>query len=103
MNRRHLKIIAPLLAVTLTAGMVTGCGAKPEEDKREITLMIPDWGVPDEELLEKINEIGLGPAGLGGDTTALAVNINTYATHIAGLPVAVNICCHVNRHIVRTI
>ena len=54
-------------------------------------------------LLAKINEIGLGPAGLGGDTTALAVNINTYATHIAGLPVAVNMCCHVNRHIVRTI
>lgn len=57
----------------------------------------------EEELLAKVNEIGLGPAGLGGDTTALAVNINTYATHIAGLPVAVNICCHVNRHIVRTI
>ena len=57
----------------------------------------------EEELLQKINEIGLGPAGLGGDITALAVNINTYATHIAGLPVAVNMCCHVNRHIVRTI
>lgn len=57
----------------------------------------------EEELLAKINGIGLGPAGLGGDTTALAVNINTYATHIAGLPVAVNICCHVNRHTVRTI
>lgn len=57
----------------------------------------------EEELLEKINQIGLGPAGLGGDITALAVNINTYATHIAGLPVAVNICCHVNRHIARTI
>lgn len=57
----------------------------------------------EEELLAKINEIGLGPAGLGGDTTALAVNINKYATHIAGLPVAVNICCHVNRHMVRTI
>lgn len=57
----------------------------------------------EEELLAKINEIGLGPAGLGGHTTALAVNINTYATHIAGLPVAVNICCHVNRHMVRTI
>ena len=57
----------------------------------------------EEELLAKINATGLGPAGLGGDTTALAVNINTYATHIAGLPVAVNMCCHVNRHIVRTI
>ena len=57
----------------------------------------------EEGLLAKINEIGLGPAGLGGDTTALSVNINTYATHIAGLPVAINICCHVNRHIARTI
>ena len=62
-----------------------------------------DDQLPFEELLEKINAIGLGPAGLGGDTTALAVNVNTYATHIAGLPVAVNICCHVNRHMVRVI
>lgn len=57
----------------------------------------------EEELLEKINELGIGPGGLGGTTTALAVNINTFPTHIAGLPVAVNICCHVNRHSVRTI
>lgn len=57
----------------------------------------------EEELLEKINNLGIGPGGLGGRTTALAVNINTYPTHIAGLPVAVNICCHVNRHVVRTI
>lgn len=57
----------------------------------------------EEELLDKINRTGIGPAGLGGTTTALAVNINTYPTHIAGLPVAVNICCHVNRHAVRTI
>lgn len=55
----------------------------------------------EEELLEKINKTGIGPGGLGGTTTALAVNINTYATHIAGLPVAVNICCHVNRHAAR--
>ena len=55
----------------------------------------------EEELLDKINRLGIGPGGLGGTTTALAVNINTYATHIAGLPVAVNICCHVNRHVVR--
>lgn len=55
----------------------------------------------EQELLEKINATGLGPGGLGGSTTALAVNINTYPTHIAGLPVAVNICCHVNRHAVR--
>ena len=57
----------------------------------------------EEEMLEKINSLGIGPAGLGGVTTAFAVNINTYATHIAGLPVAVNICCHVNRHITRVI
>lgn len=57
----------------------------------------------EEELLEKINKSGIGPGGLGGSTTALAVNINTYPTHIAGLPVAVNICCHVNRHAVREI
>lgn len=53
------------------------------------------------ELLREINKLGIGPGGLGGTTTALAVNINTYPTHIAGLPVAVNICCHVNRHVVR--
>ena len=55
----------------------------------------------EEELLDRINHLGIGPGGLGGTTTALAVNINTYPTHIAGLPVAVNICCHVNRHVVR--
>ena len=57
----------------------------------------------EEELLKRINKIGIGPGGLGGSTTALAVNVNTYPTHIAGLPVAVNICCHVNRHVIRTI
>ena len=57
----------------------------------------------EEEMLEKINHLGIGPGGLGGTTTALAVNINTYPTHIAGLPVAINICCHVNRHVVRTL
>lgn len=57
----------------------------------------------EKELLEKINKTGIGPGGLGGSTTAFAVNINTYPTHIAGLPVAVNICCHVNRHCVRTL
>ena len=55
----------------------------------------------EKELLERINKTGIGPGGLGGSTTALAVNIITYPTHIAGLPVAVNICCHVNRHCVR--
>ena len=57
----------------------------------------------EEEVLGMINATGIGPAGLGGRITALAVNINTYATHIAGLPVAVNICCHVNRHVTREI
>lgn len=55
------------------------------------------------ELLEKVNQLNIGPAGLGGRTTALAVNVETYPTHIAGLPVAINICCHVNRHVTRTI
>ena len=57
----------------------------------------------EKELLEKINGLGIGPAGLGGRVTALAVNVETYPTHIAGLPVAVNICCHVNRHVRRSI
>lgn len=63
-----------------------------------------DWAAQlEEEMLAKINDLGIGPAGLGGRVTALAVNVNTYPTHIAGLPVAVNICCHVNRHIVREV
>mgnify|MGYP001133147808 FL=1 len=57
----------------------------------------------EEEMLATINRLGIGPGGLGGSTTALAVNIDTYPTHIAGLPVAVNICCHVNRHVVREV
>ncbi|MBQ9155958.1 MAG: fumarate hydratase [Eubacterium sp.] len=57
----------------------------------------------EEEMLSKINKLGIGPAGLGGRMTALAVNINTYATHIAGLPLAVNMCCHVNRHVTREV
>lgn len=57
----------------------------------------------EQELLEEINSSGIGPGGLGGSITAFAVNINTYPTHIAGLPVAVNICCHVNRHAVRVL
>ena len=65
--------------------------------------LIPYVKEMEEELLEKINKTGIGPGGLGGSTTALAVNINTFPTHIAGLPVAVNICCHVNRHAVREI
>ena len=57
----------------------------------------------EKEMLEKINKLGIGPGGLGGTQTALAVNIETYPTHIAGLPVAVNICCHVNRHVKRVL
>ncbi|MBQ7925131.1 MAG: fumarate hydratase [Lachnospiraceae bacterium] len=57
----------------------------------------------EEEMLTRINSLGIGPGGLGGSTTAFAVNINTYPTHIAGLPVAINICCHVNRHAIREI
>ena len=64
---------------------------------------VPYVAEMEQEMLEKINSLGIGPGGLGGTTTAFAVNINTYATHIAGLPVAVNICCHVNRHTVREI
>lgn len=64
---------------------------------------IPYVAELEKELLEKINKSGIGPGGLGGTTTALAVNVNTYPTHIAGLPVGVNICCHVNRHVIRTI
>ena len=64
---------------------------------------IPYVAEMEKELLERINKSGIGPGGLGGTTTALAVNVNTYPTHIAGLPVGVNICCHVNRHAIRTI
>ncbi len=73
--------------------------ARPADQHSEI----PYVKEMEEELLEKINKLGIGPGGLGGTTTALAVNINTYPTHIAGLPVAVNICCHVNRHISRVL
>lgn len=65
--------------------------------------VIPYVKEMEEELLDKINGLGIGPAGLGGRITALAVNINTYPTHIAGLPVAVNMCCHVNRHVTRVL
>ena len=64
---------------------------------------IPYVAQLERELLEEINQLGIGPGGLGGNTTALAVNVETYPTHIAGLPLAVNICCHVNRHVSRTI
>lgn len=57
----------------------------------------------EQELLERINKLGIGPGGLGGTTTAIGVNVETYPTHIAGLPVGINICCHVNRHVKRRI
>ena len=60
--------------------------------------LLPHIKKLEEELLEEINQTGIGPGGLGGKTTALAINIETYPTHIAGMPLAVNICCHVNRH-----
>lgn len=63
----------------------------------------PHIAALEKELLDRINASGIGPAGLGGLVTAMAVNIETYPTHIAGLPVAVNICCHVNRHVTRSI
>lgn len=69
----------------------------------EETPPIPYVGELEKEMLKKINKLGIGPGGLGGSVTALAVNIETYPTHIAGLPVAVNICCHVNRHVHRVI
>ncbi len=69
----------------------------------DVRSHIPYVKEMEEDLLAKINASGIGPGGLGGTVTALAVNINTYPTHIAGLPVAINICCHVNRHVIREI
>ena len=73
--------------------------ARPADSNSEI----PYVKELEEELLDQINCLGIGPGGLGGTKTALAVNVETYPTHIAGLPVAINICCHVNRHVCRTI
>ena len=72
-------------------------------DRSGLIQVVFEEGSTEKELLEKINGLGIGPAGLGGRVTALAVNVETYPTHIAGLPVAVNICCHVNRHVRRSI
>ena len=95
--------------------MVVGVGIGGDFEKAAILAkqaLTREAGKPSElphiaelemELLKMINETDIGPGGLGGNTTALAVNINTYPTHIAGLPVAVNICCHVNRHVTREI
>ena len=68
---------------------------------REECSDIPYVRELEDEMLTKINALGIGPAGLGGINTAFAVRVNVYPTHIAGLPVAVNICCHVNRHVTR--
>ncbi len=76
-------------AIMAKKALTRSVGEKPSDPK--IVAL-------EEELLTKINALGIGPGGLGGKVTALAVHINTYPTHIAGLPVAVNICCHVNRH-----
>ena len=78
--------------------MVVGVGIGGTFEKCALMANVKDM---EEEMLVKINSLGIGPGGLGGTTTALAVNINTYPTHIAGLPVGINICCHVNRHVVR--
>ena len=82
--------------------VVVGVGIGGTFEKAAL-MEFPSIKSMEEEVLEKVNNLGIGAAGLGGTVTALAVNINTYPTHIAGLPVAVNMCCHVNRHAVRTL
>ena len=77
--------------------------AAKSSNKQDEEMCPPHIRTLEKELLEEINAQNIGPAGLGGNTTALAVHINTYATHIAGLPVAVNLCCHVNRHATRVV
>ena len=67
------------------------------------TSGVADVAEMEKEILNRVNKSGIGPAGLGGTVTALAVNIEVYPTHIAGLPVAINMCCHVDRHITRTL
>lgn len=96
----------PMVVGVGVGGTFEKCALMAKEAlTREVGLHsdIPYVKEMEEELLERINRSGIGPGGLGGTTTALAVNVNTYPTHIAGLPVAVNICCHVNRHIVRIV
>ena len=96
----------PMVVGVGIGGTFEKCALMAKEDlTREVGSHseIPYVKDLEEELLEKINKLGIGPGGLGGSTTALAVNINTYPTHIAGLPVGINICCHVNRHVIRTI
>ena len=100
------KACPPLVVGVGVGGTFEKCALRAKEAlTREVgTHSEIEW-VKDleEEILQKINNLGIGPGGLGGTTTALAVNVNTYPTHIAGLPVAINICCHVNRHIIREV
>lgn len=96
----------PMVIGTGIGGTFDKCAIMAKEAlTREVGVHSPIQWVKEleEELLSTINRLGIGPGGLGGKMTALAVNINTYPTHIAGLPVAVNICCHVNRHIIREV
>ena len=96
----------PMVVGVGVGGTFEKCALMAKEAlTREVGLHsdIPYVKEMEEELLKRINQSGIGPGGLGGTTTALAVNVNTYPTHIAGLPVAVNICCHVNRHVVRVV
>ena len=80
-------------------------GSRPDNVKISIERLAKSGVIqlPALQVFEKINNLGIGPGGLGGRVTAFAVNIETYPTHIAGLPVAVNICCHVNRHVIREV
>ena len=78
----------------------------PENDLENPQIVVrekEEYSELEKRMLEEINKLNIGPQGFGGKTTALAVNIETAPTHIAGLPVAVNICCHVNRHIIREV
>lgn len=96
----------PLVVGVGIGGTFEKCAAMAKKAlTRSFDTPAPDPQVRslEKELLEKVNKLGIGPAGLGGKVTALKVNIETYPTHIAGLPVAVNMCCHVNRHVTRTI
>ena len=96
----------PLVLGVGIGGTLEKCALMAKEAlTREIDSSSPIPWVADleAEMLEKINGLGIGPGGLGGRVTAMGININTYPTHIAGLPLAVNICCHVNRHVSRTL
>ena len=102
-----------LAGLTACPPMVSGVGVGGDFEKCAIMAKhaltreagehsdIPYVRALEEEMLDKVNQLGIGPGGLGGTVTAFAVNIETYPTHIAGLPVAVNICCHVNRHVTK--